>query len=397
MNVVLLDPGLQSAIGHHYNLDLGLVGELRRLGVSYRLFVNQAVTPDLAERLGAEPCFHFHPYRRSSEDPYIRDFEDYLDLNEHAFTELKILAGAVDLSDSLVIVHTTTNRMLLGLAKWLASGSLPASSRLALVLPHVSGFTDGNLSWDAVFYRHAFNRLRPHLSQVVLLTLSDMQAREFGALAEAPVEVMPYPNPASVWRRENPPTKRPARPKRRILFCGEATMRKGFHLLADIIRAVGEARRDVEFAIQLNGWQSDSDRVAEFQKFARARYDTKTITGFIGEDDYYRLIEDADAVLLPYQSPVYKAGTSAVFEEAMYLGKPAIVPPGTMMASQLGPHPHAGVVAGGMDAAHFGEAVLTLARDYPRFADGALEAGKAWQARDGMDRFVSFLLDRARR
>ncbi len=397
MNVVLLDPGLQSAIGHHYNLDLGLVGELRRLGVPYRLFVNQGVTPELAERLGAEPCFHFHPYRRSSEDPYIRDFEDYLDLNEHAFTELKILAGAVDLSDSLVIVHTTTNRMLLGLARWLASGRFPASSRLALVLPHVSGFSDGNLSWDAVFYRHAFNRLRPHLSQVTLLTLSDMQAREFGALAEAPVEVMPYPNPASVWRRDHPATKRPSRPKRRILFCGEATMRKGFHLIADVIRTVGEARRDVEFAIQLNGWQSDNERVAEFQKFARARYDTKTITGFIGENDYYRLIEDADAVLLPYQSPVYKSGTSAVFEEAMYLGKPAIVPPGTMMAAQLGPHSNAGVVARGMDAASFGEAVLALAGDYPRFADGALKAAEVWQARDGMDRFVAFLLDRARR
>lgn len=76
MNVVLLDPGLQSAIGHHYNLDLGLVGELKRLGVPYRLFVNQGVTAELAARLGAEPCFHFHPYRRSSEDRYIRDFED---------------------------------------------------------------------------------------------------------------------------------------------------------------------------------------------------------------------------------------------------------------------------------------------------------------------------------
>lgn len=394
MNVVLLDPGLQSAIGHHYNLDLGLVGELKRLGVPYRLFVNQGVTPELAARLGAEPCFHFHPYRRSSEDPYIRDFEDYLDLNEHAFAELKVLAGAVDLSDSLVIVHTATNRMLLGLAKWLASGTFPALSRLALVLPHVSGFTDGNLSWDAVFYRHAFNRLRPHLGQVRLLTLSELQAREFGTLADAPVEVMPYPNPASVWRREHPAPKRPPRPKRRILFCGEATMRKGFHLLPDIIRTVGGGRRDVEFVVQLNGWQSDGDRVAEFQKFARARYDTKTVAGFIGEDDYYRLIEDADAVLLPYQSPVYRAGTSAVFEEAMYLGKPVIVPPGTMMAAQLSPHADAGIVAGGMDAVSFGQAVLTLAGDYPRFAAAAARAGEAWQARDGMDRFVAFLLER---
>lgn len=392
MHVVLLDPGLQAAIGHHYNLDLGLVGELRRMGVPYRLFVNQGVSVELAQRLGAEPCFNFHPYRRISDDRYIRDFEDYLDLNEQAFTELKILSGAVDLSDSVVIVHTATNRMLFGLAKWLESGAFPASSRLALVLPHVSGMSEGGLSWDAVFYRHSLNRLKPYLDRVRLLTLSDLQAREFSTLAGAPVELMPYPNPASAWRRDHPMAKRPARTKRRILFCGEATQRKGFHLLADIIRVVGETRRDIEFAVQLNGWQSDGDRVAEFQKFARARYDTKTIAGFIGEDDYYRLIEDADAVLLPYQSPVYRSGTSAVFEEAMYLGRPVIVPPGTMMAAQLAPHADAGVVAGAMDAEAFAHAVLRLAGDYPRFGAGAAAAGETWRARDGMDRFVAHLL-----
>jgi glycosyltransferase involved in cell wall biosynthesis len=398
MRVVLFDPGLQSAIGHHYNLDLGLVGELRRLGVPYRLFVNQRVTPDLAERLGAEPSFIFHPYLRSSDDRYIRDFEDYLGLNEQAFSDLKTLSGAVDLSDSLVIIHTVTNRMLWGVARWLASGGLPSSSRLALVFPHVSGFAEGQpLSWEATFYRHAFNRLRPHLGQVMLLTLSDLQAREFGMLAEAPIEVMPYPNPASVWRRGHAVGKRPARPKRRILFCGEATPRKGFHLLADIIRSVGSARSDIEFAVQLNGWQSDNERMNEFQKFARARYDTKTITGFIDEEGYYQLLEHADAILLPYQSLVYRSGTSAVFEEAMYLGKPVIVPPQTMMADQLGPHPDAGLVADGYDAAAFARSILALAADHPRFAAGAAAAGEAWRARDGMDRFIGFLLERAHR
>jgi len=396
MRVVLLDPGLQSAIGHHYNLDLGLVGELRRLGVSYRLFVHKGVTPSLAERLGAEPHFDFHPYVRASLDKYIADFDDYFSLNERAYVDLLSLSEKADLSDALVVIHTATNRMLLGIARWLSASGLPPSSRLAIVLPHVSGLADdGTLSLDATLYRHAFNQLRVHGRQIALMTLSELQAREFQMLAELPVEVMPYPNPASVWVRNRVLPKRPMRSKRRILFCGEATPRKGFHLLTDIIRAVGAARSDVEFAVQLNGWQSDSARMAEFQKFARARYDTKTITGFVDEDGYYQLVEDADAILLPYQSLVYRKGTSAVFEEAMYLGKPAIVPPETMMAQQLRPHPDAGLVANAHDAAAFARAVLALAADYPRFAAGAAAAGQAWRARDGMDRFIGFLLERA--
>jgi len=393
MRVVLLDPGLQSAIGHHYNLDLGLVAELRRLDVAYRLFVNQSVAPDLAARLGAEPHFLFHPYRRLSTDAMVADLEDYLDLNDQALADLMALSALTDLEDALIVVHTTTNRMLLALARWLGSGALPATARLALVLPHVTGLVNGTGgSWDAALYRHAFNRLKPHLDRVSLMTLSRMQARDFTLLAGAPVGLMPYPNPASGWLRDRSSAKRPARAKRRILFCGEATLRKGFDLLPDIIRAVGAARSDVEFVVQLNGWQADAERVAEFQAFARARYDTRTVTGFLGEDDYFALIDDADAVLLPYQSPVYRSGTSAVFEEALYLGRPVIVPPGTMMAEQLSPHPRAGKVAAGMDAASFAAAVLALVEGLPEFTAGAGAAGQAWRARDGMDRFAAHLL-----
>jgi hypothetical protein len=74
-----------------------------------------------------------------------------------------------------------------------------------------------------------------------------------------------------------------------------------------------------------------------------------------------------------------------------------IVPPQTMMADQLGPHPDAGLVADGYDAAAFARSILALAADHPRFAAGAAAAGEAWRARDGMDRFIGFLLERAHR
>jgi len=64
-----------------------------------------------------------------------------------------------------------------------------------------------------------------------------------------------------------------------------------------------------------------------------------------------------------------------------------------MMADQLAGHPDAGVVAAGYDARAFADAVLALVADYPRMLAGAAAAGEAWRARDGMDRFVGFLLD----
>src|SRR5439155_302931 len=83
------------------------------------------------------------------------------------------------------------------------------------------------------------------------------------------------------------------------------------------------------------------------------------------------LLDDADVVLQPYQADVYQAGTSAIFEEAMYLGRPCVVPPRTMMATALGGHPYAGAVAVKPSAEALAGAVIDVLSDYPRYAAGA--------------------------
>lgn len=395
MHIVLLDPGLQSPIGHHYNLDLGLVGELRRAAVPYRLFVNRAADPDLVAGLGAEAHFDFHPYRRVSEDPLTRDLEDYLHLNEVVLKDLAALAGLIDLSGALIVVHTATNRLLWGMAMWLAQGNVPASARIVLVLPHASGLVAGAAAMDAVLYRHAFIQLRRVADRVRLLTLAEPQADEFRFLSALPVDLVPYPNPASSWWPTLRGRPRPEGKRCRVLFCGEATARKGFHLLRDIIRIAAGSRNDVEFVVQVNGWHVDAERASEFEAFASGRDDTRLVKGFLPEREYYELIADADIVLLPYQDVVYRSGTSAVFEEALYLGRPVVVSPQTQMASRLASFPEAGRIAGSPKAEAFAAAIAEAVADYPRIAAGAERAGEVWRSQSGMDRFARALLDLA--
>lgn len=388
MHIVLLDPGLQAPIGHHYNLDRGLVGEFRRAGVPYRLLVNRAAAAELVAELGAEPHFDFYPYRRVSEDPMTRDLEDYLHLNEVVLKDLAGLAGRVDLADTLVVVHTATNRLLWGMAMWLAQGQVPPSMRVALVLPHASGLVAGVAAMDAVLYRHAFIQLRRVADRIRLLTLADPQAEEYRFLSALPVDLVPYPNPASSWWPALRDRPRPPGERCRVLFCGEATARKGFHLLSDIIRRTSELRNDVEFVVQVNGWHVDTGRADAFESFAAARDDVHLVRGFLKEQAYYELVADADVMLLPYQDSVYISGTSAVFEEAMYLGRPVVAPPRLLMASQLAPFPDAGRVAASLEADAFADAIAQVVTDYPRFAAGAARAGEAWRSQTGIDRFA---------
>lgn len=396
MHIVLLDPGLQSPIGHHYNLDRELVSELRRAQAPHRLLVHREAAPELVADLGAEPHFEFHPYRRVSQDPLTHDLEAYLHLNEVVLKDLAALQARIDLNEALIVVHTATNRLLWGLAMWLAQGNLPASTRVALVLPHASGLIQGTATMDAVLYRHAFIQLRRVRERIRLLTLAEVQAEEFRFLSDMPVGVVPYPNPASSWWPRLRDRPRPAGDRCRVLFCGEATARKGFHLLRDIISAVAARRQDVEFIVQVNGWHVDAERAREFEAFAAGRDDTRVVKGFLGETAYYELIADADVVLLPYQDAVYVTGSSAVFEEAFYFGRPVVVPPQTLMASDLASYPDAGRIAANRSAGAFADALLDVVAEYPRFGAAAVQAGEGWRQRSGMDRFARALLDLAR-
>ena len=395
MQIVLLDPGLQSPIGHHYNLDRELVNELRREQAAHRLLVHRDAAPELVADLGAEPYFEFHPYRRVSQDPLTHDLEAYLHLNEVVLKDLAALPARVDLNDALLVIHTATNRLLWGLAMWLVQGNVPASMRVALVLPHASGIVQGTASMDAILYRHAFIQLRRVADRIRLLTLAEPQAEEFRFLSGTPVDVVPYPNPASSWWPRLRDRPRPEGDRCRVLFCGEATARKGFHLLKDVIRTVAARRDDVEFIVQVNGWHVDAERANEFEAFAAGRGDTRIVKGFLDERAYYELIADADVVLLPYQDAVYVTGSSAVFEETLYFGRPVVVPPGTLMASELAPYPDAWRIAASRSAEAFADALIEIVAAYPSFDAAAARAGEAWRQRSGMDRFARALLDLA--
>jgi glycosyltransferase involved in cell wall biosynthesis len=397
MQVLILDPGLMTPIGHHWNLDRGLIRELRRSGVAYRLFCALRADGQVVQGLGAEPHFRFHPYETLAVLSRYRDFDAFLEFNARAYGDLMALNRRLDYAESLIVVHTTVFRMLHGIARWLAAAPLPASSRLALIFPHESGLGEPSRSEreKAAFYRQGFAGLnRAAGTKVELYTLSAKQSAEFGELAGRPVPRLPYPSTAVAWRRDHGTPRREARRKRRVLFCGESTIRKGFQLLPEIIAEVGNRRSDVEFVVQLNGWELNQSGIEAFETFARRRYDTRCLKGFVPEEDYYRLMDDADLLLLPYQSSAYRSGTSAVFEEAMYLGKPTVVPPDTMMAEALAACPDAGRVADGHTVGAYAAAIDDVLDRFDRYAEGARRAASIYAARDGIDRFAEALLRR---
>ncbi len=389
----VLDPCAWTPSGHHQQFDLALVEELTRAGSDAWLFVHKDVTGASLGHPATVPHFSVFPGKPLSDDELVGDLETYLVQNREFLGDLRRFASDVDLTDALLVFPNMLHHMLFGLAEWLGEQEPTNKLRLALLFPSFSGYDDtsGSISWIFALYRHGFNALRRAAGDApALFALMEKQVAEYSYLAGRPVELAPYPTPASLWKGSLPPPA--ADSGYRVVFLGGAGGRKGFGLLPEIIARTVAVRPDAEFLIQVNidGVNAPAPDVVDALR--RAGPAVRLVTGYVDQDSFFRLIVESDLVLLPYQGSMHRVVTSALFEDAVYLGRPCVVPPGTSMATSLAAGQAAGRVAAGSTAADFASALIDAISDRDRLAATAASVAAARRATSGMNRFAQRLL-----
>jgi hypothetical protein len=389
----VLDPCAWSPTGHHLQFDLALIEELSRAGVDTWLYTHRDASGAAAGHPGVVRHFSVHPGMPLSSDPVVGDLETYLVQNRGFLDDLRSFSAQVDLDDALLVFPNVLHHMLFGLAEWLGVQTKSGCPRVVLVFPGYSGY-DGDtatVNWIYALYRHGFNALtRSAGADPILLALTPEQAAEYSLLAGRPVGVPPYPTSASLWRGSL--DRPPGRPLR-VVFLGGSGSRKGFNLLPEIVARSVAARSDIQFAIQVSADGVAPPPVEVVEALVRAGPSVRLIDGYTDQEAYFRSIVDSDLVLLPYQSPMYRTGSSAVFEDACYLGRPCVVPPNTSMAAALSAGRAAGVIAAGRAADDLAAALLGAIENLDSLATAAAVASEVRRTTEGMDRFVRSLLD----
>ncbi len=388
----VLDPCAWTPSGHHQQFDLALVEELTRAGSDAWLFVHKDVTGASLGHPATVPHFSVFPGKPLSDDELVGDLETYLVQNREFLGDLRRFASDVDLTDALLVFPNMLHHMLFGLAEWLEERGPADGMKLALLFPGFSGYeqSTGTISWLFALYRHGFNALRRAAGDApVLLALTSVQAAEYAFLAGRPVGLAPYPTPASLWRGSSQATAA-ARP--RIAFLGGSSGRKGFTLLPEIVARTVAVHPDAEFVIQVNADGAAPPAPEVVEALWRAGPSVRLVPGYVDQDAFFRAIVESDLLLLPYQSPMYRTGSSALFEDAAYLGRPCVVPPGTSMATSLAAGQAAGRVAAGSTAADFASALIDAISDRDRLAAMAASVAAARRATSGMNRFAQRLL-----
>ncbi len=376
MAFVILDPGLHMIAGHHFELDTALLEAASALGVPGHIFGHRTDNPHLNDHPSITPFFDVIGWA-TTRDPMLVDLDRFQVQNERLLGDLRRVSEVIDMEDATLLFATASHNSLAAVGRWAREWTVRPHHLFVLLPGHFEFAIKGGAgTLDQLFYRYGFSLFPDGLdSRVTFLTLSERQAQEFSAIAGRTVERAPYPVGEISDAPDPSGTEATAPRRRRVLTCGSSRDSKGFALLPEVVRRVTARRTDVEFVVQYCPTEdvSAADIVAS---------GATVIEGYLDRPTYHGLIRSADVLLLPYLGPAYRIGTSAVFAEARWFGRPVIAATETSMAADIAADSRIGR-ATHPDPAALVMALEAMLDDFPAVARAAAQAGEAYRRENG--------------
>ena len=397
----LLDPELEGSAGHFSDYARAIVDAASRLGFDCRVVGNRAAESALAIGAPVEPVFHHMSHQFVPErvggllvNPLVGSYQYYRQL-------CRILTPRLQRQD-MVFVATANHRHLWALGRWL--NRLPARTAPALcILLRYSSYDIRRQSWlpTTPLLKIGLRRLEQaaRVRRVHLVTDSEPLAAEYRRLTTLSVTALPIPHlvPESVASSYKDETCDGAQPPRTLRFVslGGARDEKGFHLLPGALRLLAQSGhlQECEFIIQCYRRRHLPNDVSQaFDELVNLELpNVRVVPEAIGSGSYYRLLMEADAVLLPYRRHMYFARNSGIFTDALAVGKPVITTAGTWMSSQL-EEGGAGVLCADDDPQDLARAIRETCKQWGTLNRQAQRARPRWIAEHSMENFLKGVL-----
>lgn len=368
MRLFVMDNGLVGSGDHHRNAALGILTCARQRQLAIRFLIHAKAEPDIVDELGASPVYRHTPYE-SNEGDWIEQLAVQRRYGRAFAADChRGMREGLDRAD-IVFLPNATHKELHGLFLWLRE--LPRSDRPTVVanfvVPHFLNVARRRYGAAALAYAVASRRLGWLLGRdrLVLACNSDVMAQSLRRLCGRRVDLFPvaktYP--------DRPVRERAAGTPVTVAFLGGMVPRpeKGFDLLPGTVEIVKALRPTTRFVLHVNPAVQSPEIARAFHRLLESE-NVLLLSTSLSPDEYYRVLDDADIVLMPYRPERYWALTSGIFCEAAVLGKVSVVPEGTWMAdmsrAELGvgvtfPEAVPGAIAEALVAAIDDLAVLT--------------------------------------
>ena len=220
-------------------------------------------------------------------------------------------------------------------------------------------------------------------------TDSRILSDDYQAIAGRPFGVFPIPFRAELLS----PTPRPPSAAVRLGYFGEARDEKGFPWLPDLAEALrgdyltpGRASLLIQANVSRPQYNPQSAKALErLKRFSPGEVRLFAAEAPLSAVEYYRMVSQADVVLLPYLNGRYRACTSGVLAEALAMGAPVVVPARTWMAAEL----PAGAGETFTDFESFVGAVKRVIDNYESYRSAAQAIRDNWRRHHSPDGLVA--------
>ena len=377
----LIHHRLASRQGHRFNEAMGFQRELSNRNVPLHLYMHETADAPVRDAFPSGLAV-------------LTDsvFDKRLDFDQRTDAFVQMLHRHLDervMRDDRVLVTVATQCEARAFMKWLAC--LPVEKK-----PWVTVFIFAD-RWNWVGPEESSRQLsewsvlREELAtlapsdhaRLIFAAATPSLAEEVIRLVGGQAVVAPTPFDGDILENsENSPARSPFR-TRRVGLLGGARLEKGSRLVPSITR-LARARAHVEFIVQLSNEGVPS---SDFQLLANLA-GASGITTFSDPQEYMRMLNDADVLLMPYETTPYRRRTSGIFFEGVIGGKPVVVPQGTWMGEQVQSGRAAGIVFNEFTPESVTDALVACLQDCSSLERRARTLADGWRTSEGVSAFI---------
>ena len=225
-------------------------------------------------------------------------------------------------------------------------------------------------------------------SGVTLLSFEKAVSKIYQYLLRLPVQTFSWPHKSVVNRLRERCGEAVV-----VSFLGHQRQTKGFHLVPDILRELGNLS-GVEFLVH-NAAPGQMRMVHEEVRSLASSMPNLAIDETVADGQYWtKLLEASDLVVCPYYPPSYAASHSALLAECIANEIPCVIPAGTILASMASQYGRSALEFSEWNAKTIASSVRIAVENYEQYSRNALSAAKNWAKSEGAEWLIEQLTNR---
>nr|VFJ43159.1 MAG: methyltransferase, FkbM family [Candidatus Kentron sp. DK] len=381
LELISLNPDAESGFGHFVNYERNLRRSLHKLGMRHVILGPLAADVDTCREFpDMIKLFSIRSHILHGEDVGVEQRVD------HQFVRLaqEYLAERNGIHDRMVFMYCGSLEVAYGLRK------------VALQFPetvfHVNLFYLSCVDISKpVFINLWKDKLHSiyDIKNIRLYCPTDELSIELFSVFGVRLPVLSHPS-TTYYDDELPKVMRNNSLVKNVLYLGNLRAGKGCQLTRlSISKLLELCGNECIIKVRRPPQGKETKEIKSFFESVNKR--VEVIDGNIGKQEFKRIIEEADVMVLPYTPDKFRNRTSGLLIDGLYAGIPCVVLENTWLSSIVMTYKHGLVCAPNEDAIL--QSIINILNNYESFQNSALESRYAYLRKNSWDSLAKQLCE----